>query len=241
MSYFKDKIIVITGATSGVGKSLAILLNKKGAKLVLSGRNFNSLDSELPKGHTCNFINTDLNYDIDIHDFIKQINANYHKINILIHSAGIIHIGSLQEMDVSKLDELYRINVRAPYLLSQNLLPLIQNSKGQIVFFNSTAGFQTKELVGQYSATKFALRAIADSLRMEVRELGINVLSVFLGATATPMQKKIQQDLGREFDPDAFMSPDEIAERLLLILQNGKVAGITDVTIKDHNTYHSNT
>lgn len=239
MTYFQDKVIVITGATSGIGKSLALLLNKKGARLILAGRNFNAIKSELPDGNSCKFIKVDLNNDVDIGDFIQQINASYFKVDILIHSAGIIHLGSLQNLPVSKLDEQYRINVRAPYLITQELLPLIKIVKGQIVFFNSTAGLQTRELVGQYSASKFALKAIADSLRLEVRELGINVMSVFLGAIATPMQKKIQQDMGREFNPADFMNSEEIAERIVLVLQNGKVAGVTDVTIKDHNTFHS--
>jgi len=140
-------------------------------------------------------------------------------------------------MPVKKLDHQYVINVRAPYLITQKLLPLIKNINGQVVFFNSTAGLQTRKQVGQYSASKFSLKAIADSLRLEVREFGINVLSVFLGATATPMQEKIQRDMGREFDPNGFMSSEEIAERIVLIMQKGTVSGITDVTIKDHNTY----
>jgi short-subunit dehydrogenase len=238
MSYFKDKVIVLTGATSGIGKSLTVLLQKEGAQLILAGRNFNALQSELPDGNNCKFIKADFNNDSDIQEFIRQINSCCIKVDILIHSAGIIHLGSLQEMPVNKLDEQYRINVRAPYLITQKILPLIKNIKGQIVFFNSTAGLQTRELVGQYSASKFALKAIADSLRLEVRELGINVLSVFLGATATPMQEKIQQDLGKVYNAAGFMSPDEIAERILLIMQNGKVAGVTDATIKDHNTFH---
>lgn len=237
MSYFKDKTIVITGATSGIGKSLAVLLNKEGAELILIGRNFVYLNNELPNGHNCKFVTVDLNNDSDIEDFTKQINSSCTKVNILIHSAGIIYLGSLQEMPVDKLDEQYRINVRAPYLITQKLLPLIRNAEGQIVFLNSTAGLQTRELLGQYSASKFALKAIADSLRLEVCELGINVLSVFLGATATPMQEKVQQDMGRAFDPVAFMSSDKIAERILLVMQNGKVAGVTDVTINDHNTF----
>lgn len=237
MSYFKDKVIVITGATSGIGKSLAVRLNKEGADLILAGRNFNSLNSELPPGHGCKFIKVDLNIDSEIEDFIKQVSASCTKVNILIHCAGIIHIGSLLEMPVSRLDEQYRINVRAPYLITQKLMPLIKNIKGQIVFFNSTAGLQTKELIGQYSASKFALKALADSLRLELYGLGVNVLSVFLGATATPMQEKIQQDLGKTFDATGFMCPDEIAERMLLIMQNGMVAGVTDVTIRNHNTY----
>lgn len=238
MSYFKDKTIVITGATSGIGKSLAKLLNKEGAELILIGRNFDPLKNELPNGHTCKFVAVDLNNDSEIIDFTKQINSSCNKVNILIHSAGIIYLGSLQEMSVDKFDEQYRINVRAPYLITQKLLPLIKNAVGQIVFCNSTAGLQTREYLGQYSASKFALKAIADSLRLEVRALGINVLSAFLGATATPMQEKIHLDMGRAFDPVAFMNSDEIAERILLVMQNGKVAGITDVTIKDHNTFH---
>jgi short-subunit dehydrogenase len=236
VSYYRNKIIIITGATSGVGKSIAKMLQKEGARLFLIGRNFDSLKKELPTDQQVGFYAVNLSDDAEINKFVNQVNSSCDKIDILIHSAGVIDMGSIESLPVEKLDEQYRINTRVPYLLTQKLLPLIKKTKGQVVFFNSTAGLQTREYMGTYSASKFALKAIADSLRLEVRRDGVNVLSVFLGATATPMQEKVQDAMGKVFHAENFMNPDEIAERVLLAMQSGKVAGITDITIKDHNS-----
>lgn len=231
MSYFKDKIVVITGASSGVGKSIARALYTENAKLLLLGRNVNELDKEFP-GSYVHIIN--LKNDFEIKGFADIVIKNYDKIDILIHCAGIIYLGNVETLPVEELDEQYQINTRAPFLLTQKLLPSVKKAKGQIVFLNSTAGLQTRETLGSYSSSKFALKAIADSLRLEVRFDGVNVLSVFLGATATPMQEKIQTTLGKKFIPDRFMKPEEIAKALLSVMQKGETAGITDITIKDH-------
>jgi short-subunit dehydrogenase len=233
LSYYKNKIIIITGATSGVGKSLATFLHKMGADLILLGRDFSSLEKVLPECKP-SFFKVSLENDKQIEEFVTQISSNYDNIDTLIHSAGLFHSGSIESMPVEKLDELYRINTRAPYLLTQKLLPLIKKRGGQVVFLNSTAVLQTKEAVGQYCASKSALKSIADSLRLELRADGINVMSVFLGATATPMQEQVQSSIGKTFDPGNFMQADEIAERILLVMQSGKTAGVTDVTIRDH-------
>ena len=238
MSYYKDKIVIITGATSGIGKAIAKKLYSENAQLFLLGRNFSSLKKELQENHRDDFCEIDLTNDSDIEEFVDRINGNCNRIDILIHSAGAVHMGSLENVSVKDLDELYAINVRAPYLLTQKFLSLIKKAKGQIVFLNSTAGLQTKEFLGQYSASKFALKAIADSLRLEVRSEGINVLSIYLGAAATPMQEKVQAFSRKAYHPENYMNADEVAERILQVIKNGKEARITDVTIKDRENFH---
>lgn len=238
MSYYKDKIIIITGASSGIGKAIAKALHKEGARLLLLGRNLDLLKSELPDNYSHMFYTIDLLQDASVYEFVQNVIKDYEKIDILIHSAGVIHLGTIAAMPVEDLDEQYKINTRAPFLLTQKLLPLVKKANGQIVFLNSTAGLQTREFLGSYSASKFALKAIADSLRLEVRTNNINVLSVFLGATATPMQEKIQNYTGKSFHADDFMSVSEIADKIVLVMRNGKEARITDITIKDQENFH---
>ena len=107
-------------------------------------------------------------------------------------SAGTISLGAIESTPIDDFVKQYGINVRAPYLLTQALLPLVKLSQGEIVFINSSAGIHTKEQIGAYAASKHALRAIADTLRMEVNAFGVRVLSVYPGNTATAMQDAIQ-------------------------------------------------
>src|SRR5262249_3946344 len=87
------------------------------------------------------------------------------RVDILVHSAGVIRLGSVAEAVAEDFDLQYRTNCLGPYLLTQKLLPALRSQQGQVVFVNSSAGQVARAKVGQYAATKHALRALADSLR----------------------------------------------------------------------------
>jgi NADP-dependent 3-hydroxy acid dehydrogenase YdfG len=127
---------------------------------------------------------------------------------------------------------LYRINVRAPYLLTQILLPELKLSKGQIVFVNSSAGRRAGFNTSQYSATKYALRAIASSLRQEVNLEGVRVLSVYPGRTATPMQASVHAVEGKEFEVDRLLQPEDVAAAIVSALSLPLSAEVTDIEMR---------
>jgi NADP-dependent 3-hydroxy acid dehydrogenase YdfG len=140
---------------------------------------------------------------------------------------------TLEAARIEDLDVQYSVNVRAPYMLTQHLLPLLTAAQGQIVFVNSTVGLMAKRPeVGQYGATKHALRAVADSLREEVNANGIRVLSVYLGRTATPLQETIHRLEGREYHPEALLQPDDVAAVVLQALFLPPTAEVTDISIR---------
>jgi NAD(P)-dependent dehydrogenase (short-subunit alcohol dehydrogenase family) len=135
---------------------------------------------------------------------------------------------------VDVLDHLYRVNVRAPYLLTQRLLPLLRRARGQVVFVNSSATMHASPGIAQYAATKHALRGLADSLRCEVNDDGIRVLSVYPGRTASPMQ----EHLHREQSPCApyraadLLQPDDVAAVIVQALRLPRTAEVTDVHVR---------
>ena len=134
---------------------------------------------------------------------------------------------------VEHLDAQYAINLRAPYLLTKHLLPLLVSSRGQIIFINSTAGLNAKRAeIGQYAATKHALRAIADSLRVEVNPKGVRVTSVYLGRTASPMQEALHRQEGKSYEPDMLLQPEDVASVVLESLVLPRTAEITDITVR---------
>ena len=188
MKIFSGQTAVITGASSGVGKAIALGLAREGASLCLVGRKVDALEgvAEIAR-RTTNQVQkylADLAVEKEVKRLTRSLLQDLGHIDLLVHSAGVCSLGEIQSAPIKDFDWQYWVNVRAPYALTQALLPMLKPVKGQIVFLNSSVGLNAKAGIGQYAATKHALKAIADSLREEVNPEGLRVLSVFLGRTA---------------------------------------------------------
>jgi NADP-dependent 3-hydroxy acid dehydrogenase YdfG len=109
---------------------------------------------------------------------------------------------------------------------------MVKTTRGQIVFLNSLVGLDAKGGSSQYSATKHALKALADSLRQEVNGDGVRVLSVFLGRSATPMQAQLQQMEGSVCRPRLLIQPNDIASVVMNAVSLSRTAEVTDITIR---------
>jgi short-subunit dehydrogenase len=116
--------------------------------------------------------------------------------------------------------------------LTQVFLPTLSQRQGQIVFINSSVGLAAAAGVSQYSATKHALKALADSFREELNVAGVRVLSVYLGRTATPMQARVCIEEGREYRPERLIQPSQVAESVVGALALGREAEVTDIRIR---------
>lgn len=236
MDHFRDKIAVITGASSGIGKAIALSLSEEGSRLCLIGRNTKNLKGIIestkvaaPDTKSCN---VDLTSDAEIDILKTDIQKEFGVIDILVHSAGIFSMGLLEETTAESLDLQYKINMRAPYLLTQALLPMIKARQGQIVFINSSVGLRARATLAQYAATKHALKAIADSLRDEVNGEGVRVLSIYLGRTATPMQFLMHTIEGKAYHPERLIQPEDVAAVVLNALALPRTAEVTDINIR---------
>ncbi len=136
-------------------------------------------------------------------------------LDVLVHSAGCFMMGPLESEPVEDLDRLYRVNLRAPYLLTQLLLPALKERSGQVVFINSSAALMTGPKWGAYSAVKAGLKSLADSLRAEVNPFGVRVASVFPGRTATPMQERIFVWKTAPMAPNNLIQPEDVARMVV--------------------------
>lgn len=236
MTAFADKISVITGASSGIGRAISLSLAAQGATVCLVGRRLDALEevAKIAKEDSRRVLihQADLTRDEDIQDVVMRLNDEAGRVDILVHSAGVISLGSIETTSVKDFDWLYSVNVRAPYVLTQALLPMIRNCRGQIVFMNSTAGRAAAPGVGQYAATKHALKALADSLRGEVNTDGIRVLSVFLGRTATPMQASVHEKEGRTYAPETLIQPEDAAAVVINALCLPRTAEVTEINVR---------
>ena len=175
----------------------------------------------------------DLTSCADIKDFFIKINDQWGVVDVLVHSAGIFSLGRLEEAPVEEFDRQFFTNVRGPYYLTQLLLPLVRKKIGQIVFINSSVGLTGgRANISQYAATKQALKAMTDSLREEVNSDGMRIISVYPGRTATPMQQEICRAEGKQYQPNLFSRPEDVAHIVLNALSVPRSSEVTDIVIR---------
>lgn len=232
----KGQVAVVTGASSGIGRAIALGLAECGASLCLVGRRAEALREVAEYAgkitQRVEYYQIDLDVDNELLDLSPRIRRDFGQVDILVHSAGVISLGRLESAPIGDFDRQYRTNVRAPYLLTQTLLPLLKARPGQVVFINSSAGLNASQGNGQYSATKHALKAIADSFRHEVNVEGIRVLSIFPGRTATPMQESIFTMEARDYRPELLIKPEEIASLVINVLIMPLDIEVTDIQMR---------
>lgn len=230
------RVAVVTGASSGVGRAIALSLAREGAELCALGRNSNALAKTVAAAQRfspATAFPMDLTVEENFQPVLRYLEERARKLDILVHSAGVIQQDVMERARIEDLDLQYATNVRAPYLLSQRLFPFLARARGQIVFINSSVGLAVKRPeIGQYAATKHALKAIADSLREEVNPKGIRVLTLYLGRTATPMQQALFQQEGREYHPETLLQPEDVASVVVHTLMLPRTAEVTEISIR---------
>jgi NADP-dependent 3-hydroxy acid dehydrogenase YdfG len=233
---FCNRSAVVTGGGSGVGAAIALSLAAEGADLCLVGRRVERLEATAGKasalGSNTICYRADLGQQDQLVELTRRILTDMTSVDILVHCAAVIEKAPIEIASLEDFDSHYRVNVRAPYALTQALLPSLKERRGEIVFINSSSGIAAKPLFAQYDATKHALRALADSLRGEVNECGVRVLSIFLGRTASDMQVRLHSRECREYRPELLLQPDDVASVVVSVLALPRSAEVTDIHIR---------
>lgn len=195
---------MITGASGGVGSALADALAPTHT-LFLAGRPSPGLDAVAQRLGA-----TTWPVDLADPDTIPAVVEPIVELDVLIHNAGVAYPGRVAESDVDQWRATMAVNVIGPVALTLELLPALRSAGGHVVFINSGAGINASPGLASYSASKFALRAFADSLRAD--EPGLRVTSVHPGRIATAMQEDLVAYEGRPYDPAHFLSPQTVAQ-----------------------------
>jgi NADP-dependent 3-hydroxy acid dehydrogenase YdfG len=223
---FNNQRALVTGASSGIGLAIAQALEAEGAQIHAVARSWpTSVEGwQLHKA--------DFTVEADVKRLASEVSASAAPLDLLIHCAGALEIGTVADFPISQLDAMYQVNVRAPFLLTQLLLPLLTQNKGQIVFINSSASIAPNTALAGYSSAKAAMKSIADCLRMEVNASGVRVMSVYPGKTASVMQKRAHALAGKPYDAASLMQPEDVAQMVLSALALPKTAEMTDIHIR---------
>lgn len=242
MSSTTQKTAVITGATGGLGREVSACFIRAGFSVYLLGRNIDSLRSFIEsengiKNGNIHFCNVNFIDEDQILETIKSINKE-EKIDFLIHGAAFYSYGKFERTDISDLDRSYKVNVRAPYFLTQQLLPKLISAGGVIAFINSSivSGSGKKNLTN-YASTKSALKSMADCLRQEVNSQGVRVINFMLGKVATPMQQKACKYEGIPYKPEKMIKPEEAAKLIFQTVSISDDMEITDLHIRPSVSY----
>jgi NADP-dependent 3-hydroxy acid dehydrogenase YdfG len=233
---FAGQTAIITGGGTGVGAAVALALAAAGASIHLIGRRLETLESVAAKarglGSDAICYSGDLADNSGQFELTQRLVRDLRQVDILIHNAATYAAGPIERGSLAEFDAQYQTNVRAPYVLTQALLPLLKARPGQVVFVNSSSGVVAKPLSAQYDSTKHALKAIADSLRGEVNVHGIRVLTVYLGRTATDMQERIHHMQGKPYQPELLLQPQDVSSVILHALSLPLTAEVTDIHIR---------
>jgi len=214
MESLKGKNAIITGAGKGIGKAMAIALAHEGVNIGLLARtaaDLQILAGELKGYGVKTAIATVDVSDIDnVNAAVTQVKSELGVIDILINNAGTASFGPFLELEPSRWEEIVKVNLFGAYYTTRAVLPeMIERKTGDIINISSTAGKNGAAVTSAYSASKFALIGMSESLMQEVRKHNIRVSTLLPSTIATDMAKDLKLTDG---NPERVMQPEDFAE-----------------------------
>lgn len=190
---FRNKVVLITGASSGIGEATAREFAKNGSKVVLAARSeirLNEIVKDLKEqGHDAFFVTTDVSNEEDCRNLVARTIEKYGTINILVNNAGISMRASFLDVDMKVLHRLMDVNFWGTVYCTRYALPYLIREKGSLIGVSSVAGFHGLPGRTGYSASKFAMHGFLETIRIENLKKGLHVMIIAPGFTATEIRK----------------------------------------------------
>ena len=229
ISFVKNKVVVITGASSGIGRALANEFAAKGARLSLGARRtelLEQLQQELPETEIL-IVKTDVSNEDDCRTLIDETINRFGQIDILINNAGISMRALFEEVDTKVIHQLMDVNFYGTVYCSKFALPYLLKTKGSLVGVISIAGYVGLPGRTGYSASKFAIRGFLDTVRIENLKKGLHVLVAAPGFTASEVRKVALTNDGSQQgetprDESKMMSSEECAKHIVRAIEKRK-------------------
>ena len=219
----RDKVVIITGASSGIGKALAYELAHQGAKVVLAARNIEELlhiEQDLrQQGAEVLSVRTDVTKELACKELIEQAYARFGRIDALINNAGISMRALLEDLEPAVLRKVMDVNFWGTVYCTKYALPYLQAARGTVVGVSSVAGLHGLPGRTGYSASKYAMTGFLDTVRIENRRKGVHVMVACPGFTATNVRFSALTADGTEQGAtprkeEKMMTAEEVAHRI---------------------------
>lgn len=237
----EGKVVVITGASSGLGESTARLLAASGAKVALGARRKDRIDALVKditaKGGSAIGFKTDVTKRSDVEALVKGAMDKYGRIDVIVNNAGIMPIAPLAALKVEEWDRMIDVNIKGLVYGVAAVLPIMQKQKqGHIINIASVAGFKVFAPGGTvYSATKFAVRAVTEGLRMEHKADNIRATIISPGAVASELPESSSEEATRENMREFYkiaIPADSIARAIAYAIEQPAEVEIDEIVIR---------
>ncbi|MDG0822883.1 MAG: SDR family oxidoreductase [Staphylococcus equorum] len=232
MVELKNKVAIVTGASSGIGASIAQVLSSHGVKVVLSGRNESRLNDTAQRIQTADNADVEtLVVDItdkkDVERLVQTAKDKFGRIDILINSAGQMLSSAITDGDVEAWDAMIDVNVKGTLYGINAVLPtFLGQSSGHIINIASISGFEVTKKSTLYSASKAAVHAITQGLEKELAKTGVRTTSISPGMVDTPLSGETDWGERKKLDPE------DIAEAAIYALQQPSHVNVNEVTVR---------
>lgn len=237
MTDLKNKNALITGAGKGIGKAVAIALAKEGVNLILVSRTQNDIDQLASETAQLGVKTLALSADVadinSINTAVEKALAEFKHIDILINSAGIASFGKFLELEPEAWERIIQVNLMGTYYTTRAIIPnMIERQTGDIINISSTAGLNGNALTSAYSASKFAVLGLTDSLMQEMRKHNIRVTALTPSTVATDMAKDLNLTDG---NPEKVMQSEDMADLIIAQLKLNRRVFIKNSSIWSTN------
>ena len=232
MKSLAGKVSIVTGAGRGIGRAISVLLGRSGSRVALAARSESQLravgEEIRDQGGEALVVPTDLSLDEEIERLVTATLEKWGSIDHLINNAGWGKTGPILKAKREDWDATFRVNLRAPMVLSQLVLPkLMEKGEGAIINISSVSGKSGQANTAAYSASKFGLIGFTESLYEEVREYGIKVTVILPGFVDTPMIPPIKR-----LDRTRMIRPEDIARAVLFVLTSPITSCPVEITVR---------
>ena len=219
---FRDRVILVTGATSGIGRAVARDLTRHGATVVLHGRNAVALETvyeelkELGPEPVAAQLDFEHAQGDEYQHLTEQIESRFERLDGLLHNAGILgDLSPIEHYNIELWQRVMHVNLNAPFILTRCLLPLLRNSAdASVLFTTSGVGNVGRAYWGAYCASKFATEGLAQVMADECESTSIRVNCINPGSTRTSMRRKAFP----AEDPETLPTPESITAPYLYLL-----------------------
>jgi 3-oxoacyl-[acyl-carrier protein] reductase len=237
MNDLKNKNALITGAGKGIGKAIALSLAKEGVNVILLARTQEEIDNVASKARSLRVkalaVTADVSDINSVNAAVEKALAEFKTIDILINNAGIAAFGKFMELEPADWERIIQVNLMGTYYVTRAVLPnMIERQTGDIINISSTAGLSGNALTSAYSASKFAVLGLTDSLMQEVRKHNIRVTALTPSTVATDMAKELKLTDG---NPEKVMQAEDMAELIIAQLKLNRRVFIKNSSIWSTN------